>query len=256
MSGRAVQTLGPLAVVAGLLLAWEAAASWGLLADVLGLEDFLVASPAQIGEVLWQDRAILASNARVTLVEVLLGFGCALAAGAGAAIALHLSAVLRASFYPLLVASQTIPVVVIAPILVVWFGFGIGPKLAIIALICFFPIAVNTLDGLRSVDPEAVRMMRTLYASRMQILWRVELPGALPYLFTGAKIAIAVAVIGAVFGEWAGSSAGLGHMILQDNAQLLTARMFAAVTVLSAMAMALFGALSLVERRLVGWRGR
>src|SRR5690606_24090384 len=113
-------------------------------------------------------------------------------------IALHLSRLLRHSFYPLIVASQTIPIIVIAPILVVWFGFGIGPKLAIIALICFFPIAVNTLDGLRSADPEAVRMMRTLHANRWAILRRVELPGALPGLFSGAKIAIAVAVIGAV----------------------------------------------------------
>lgn len=246
--------LGPVLVLGLLVGAWQVAASWGVLAEALSLEDFLVASPAQIAETLWQDRAILADNAGVTLVEIVLGFACALAAGFATALALHLSGVLRSSFYPLLVASQTIPVIVIAPILVVWFGFGIGPKLAIVALICFFPIAVNTLDGLRSVDPEAVRMMRTLYASRAQILWRVELPAALPSLFTGAKIAVAVAVIGAVFGEWAGSSSGLGHLILQDNAQLETARMFAAVAVLSAIAMSLFGALTLLERRLIHWR--
>ena len=125
--------------------------------------------------------------------------------GSRFAVAMHLSETLRRAFYPLLVASQTIPIVVIAPILVVWFGFGIGPKLAIVALICFFPITVNTLDGLRSVDPEATKMMRTLDASRGQILWRVEAPAALPYFFSGAKIAVAVAAIGAVFGEWAGS---------------------------------------------------
>src|SRR5690606_371967 len=163
----------------------------------------------------------------------------------GFAFALHLSPVLRRALYPLIVASQTVPIIVIAPILVVWFGYGIAPKLAIIALICFFPITVNTLDGLRSVDPHQVRMMRTLDATRAAILLRVEAPAALPYLFSGAKIAIAVAVIGAVFGEWAGSDSGLGHLMLQASAQLLTARLFAAVIVLSAFAIALFGLLSL-----------
>ena len=141
-----------------------------------------------------------------------------------------------------------------APILVVWFGFGIGPKLAIIALICFFPITVNTLDGLRSVDPDAVKMMRTLDASRWQIFRRVEAPSALPYAFSGAKIAVAVAVIGAVFGEWSGATEGLGVVMNTANANLLVARMFAAVVVLAAMAMALFGLLALLERKVVTWR--
>jgi NitT/TauT family transport system permease protein/putative hydroxymethylpyrimidine transport system permease protein len=147
-----------------------------------------------------------------------------------------------------------VPIIVIAPILVVWFGFGIGPKLAIIALICFFPITVNTLDGLGSVDPEQVKLMRTLDAGRRQILWRVEAPTALPFAFSGAKIAVAVAVIGAVFGEWAGSDAGLGHLMLQASAQLETARLFAAVVVLSAFAICLFGLLAVVERRVVWWK--
>ena len=150
-------------------------------------------------------------------------------AGVAFAIVLHLSPTLRRAFYPLLVASQTVPIVVVAPILVVWLGFGIGPKLAIIALICFFPITVNTLDGLGSVDRDLVKMMRTLDSSRWQTLRRVEAPTALPYFFSGAKIAVAVAVIGAVFGEWAGSSSGLGHLIQQASAQLQTARTFAAV---------------------------
>lgn len=246
--------LPPALVLLGLLACWQIAASWGVIADALMLEDFLVASPAQIAETLWHDRGLLAENARTTLAEVLIGFACALTAGFLAAIALHLSGLLRRSFYPLIVASQTIPILVIAPILVAWFGFGIGPKLVIIALICFFPITVNTLDGLRAADPEAVRMMRTLNADRQTILRRVELPGALPGLFSGAKIAVAVAVIGAVFGEWAGSSSGLGHLILQDNAQLETARMFAAVTVLAVIAGILFGLVSLIEKRALRWR--
>src|SRR5207237_3481151 len=126
-----------------------------------------------------------------------LGFGCALAAGLAFAVALHLSETLRRAFYPLIVASQTIPIIAVAPILVVWFGFGIAPKLAIIALICFFPITVNTLDGLRSVDQDAVKLMRTLDASRWAILRRVESRRALPYTFSGAKLGLAVTVSGA-----------------------------------------------------------
>ena len=188
--------------------------------------------------------------------EVLLGFAIALVLGFAFAVALHLSDTLRRAFYPLLVASQTVPVIAIAPILVVWLGFGIGPKLAIIALVCFFPITVNTLDGLRSVDPELPRMMRTLDASRSQTLRRVEVPSALPFLLSGAKIAAVVSVIGAVFGEWSGADEGLGHLILVAQGQLQTARVFAAVVVLSALAIALFGALALVERRLAWWSPR
>lgn len=246
--------LPPLLLLAALVGLWQLAADTGFLADALGLEPFLVPSPAEIAEVLWRDRSLLAEHARATLVEIVAGFLVALAAGIGVAVAFHRFGLIRRAGYPLVVASQTIPVIVIAPILVVWFGYGIGPKLAVIALICFFPIAVNTLDGLRSVDPDAVRMMRSLDAGRTRIFLRVEAPSALPQAFSGARIAVAVAVIGAVFGEWAGSDEGLGHLMLQDNAQLMTARMFASVVVLSAIAMALYGLLGLLERRVIRWR--
>jgi NitT/TauT family transport system permease protein/putative hydroxymethylpyrimidine transport system permease protein len=244
----------PALLIAALIGAWQLAASSGALADLLGLENFLVPSPAEIASSLWDNRSLLAENAWVTLREIALGIGCALLAGLGFAVLLHFSATLRYAFYPLLVASQAIPIVIVAPILLVWFGFGIGPKLAIIALICFFPITVNALDGLRSVDPGAITLMRTLDASRWQIFHRVEAPTALPYAFSGAKIAVAVAVIGAVLGEWVGASAGLGYLIHLDTAQLETARAFAASLVLALIAIALFGLLALAERRVVTWR--
>jgi putative hydroxymethylpyrimidine transport system permease protein len=244
----------PALIVCALLGLWQLAADWHVLADALGIEPFLIPSPSEIAQALWEDRSLLADNAWVTLQEVVLGFLCAVAAGLGFALLLHLSETLRRAFYPLLVGSQTVPVIVVAPILVVWFGFGIGPKLAIIALICFFPITVNTLDGLRSVDPDAVKMMRTLDASRLGVLRRVEAPTALPYAFSGAKIAVAVAVIGAVFGEWSGATEGLGVVMDRANAQLLVPRLFAAVVVLSAMAIALFALLALLEKRVVRWR--
>jgi ABC-type nitrate/sulfonate/bicarbonate transport system permease component len=244
----------PSLLIAGLIAAWQIAASSGFLADVLNLESILVPSPAEVAESLWQNRSLLAENAWVTLKEVLLGLGCALVAGVLFAIAMRLSETVRLAFYPLLVASQSVPILAIAPILLVWFGWGIGPKLWIIGLICFFPVTVNTLDGLSSVDPEATKMMRTLDASRRQILWRVEAPTALPYFFSGAKIAAAVAVIAALFGEWVGAESGLGVLIREDNAQLATARVFAAVLILSIMALALFALLALAERRVVTWR--
>ncbi len=245
--------LPPLAILCALLGAWELAARLDVLADALQIEPFLVPAPSDIAQSLWSDRSLLADNGWVTLKEVLFGFALSVAAGVGFAVALHLSPTLRRAVYPLLVASQTVPIVVVAPILVVWLGFGIGPKLAIIALICFFPITVNTLDGLGSVDPDLLKMMRTLDASRWQTLRRIEAPGALPYFFSGAKIAVAVAVIGAVFGEWAGSSSGLGHLIQAASAQLQTARTFAAVVVLSALAILLFALLAALERRVAWW---
>jgi putative hydroxymethylpyrimidine transport system permease protein len=233
---------------------WQVAASTGLLADLFGLEDFLVPSPAEIAEALWENRSLLAENAWVTLREILLGFACALVAGTAFAVAMHFSGFVLRSTYPLVVASQTIPIVAIAPILVIWFGFGIVPKVLVVALVCFFPITVATLNGLSSVDPEARKLLRTLYASRWQVFRRLSVPTALPYLFTGIKISIVFAPIGALFGEWVGASSGLGHQILQDNAQLETARLFAAVTILSAIGLALFGLVALVERRVVTWR--
>jgi ABC-type nitrate/sulfonate/bicarbonate transport system permease component len=246
--------LPPVLVLAAAVGAWQLAASSGLLADALGLEPFLVPSPAEIAVSLWENRSLLGENAWVTLQEILLGLLCGLVAGIAFAILIHVSGILRLAFYPWLIASQTVPIVVVAPIVVVWFGYGIGPKLAMVALICFFPITVATAAGLRAVDPEMTKMMRSLDASRRQLLWRVEAPTALPFFFSGARLAAVFAPIGALFGEWAGADSGLGHLILLDNGQLETARVFAAALVLTVMALALFGLLALAERRIVRWR--
>ena len=244
----------PLGLIMLLLGLWQVASSTGAIADALNLESYLAPSPAEIATSLWENRALLAENAWVTLREILLGILCALAVGIGFAIAMHRWQLIRDAAYPLVVASQTIPIIVIAPILIVWFGYGITPKIVIVALICFFPITVNALDGLRSVDPEAVKMMRTLNASRWQLFWRLEAPASLPSLFTGIKISVVVAPIAAVFAEWVGSEAGLGRLIQSDTAYYLVDRQFAAVAVLAAMALALIGLTALVERRVVRWR--
>jgi putative hydroxymethylpyrimidine transport system permease protein len=242
-----VSALYALLILAALLGGWE------LYADFGPVDPLLLPAPHDVARSLYLDRSLLWSNFTVTAGEVLLGILVAGATGFACAIALHLSLALRRSVYPLLVASQTVPIPVIAALLVVWLGFDIAPKLVIIGLVAFFPIAVTTLDALARVDPELTKLLRTLDASRLRMLRHVELPAALPGLFSGAKIAVTIAVIGAVFAEQAGSSSGLGHLVQQAIPQLLTARAYAAVLVLSAFAITLFGLLTLAERLLVPW---
>lgn len=244
----------PAALLVLLIGAWQIAASTGAIADALNLQSFLVPSPAEIAGSLWDNRGLLAENAWVTLREIVFGILAATIVGVGFAVAMHRWRVVRDASYPLIVASQTIPLVVIAPILVVWFGYDLTPKVVIVALFCFFPITVNVLDGLRSVDPEAIKLMRSLDASRWQLFWRTEAPAALPNLFTGVKISAVFAPIAAVFAEWAGSSAGLGHLIQSDTANFEVARQFATVAILSAIALCLMGLVVLAERRVVRWR--
>jgi putative hydroxymethylpyrimidine transport system permease protein len=255
MSGRAtVRVLLPVAVVAALIGLWQIAASTGWIAEALSLEPFLVPSPAEVGDALADNRSVLWENTWVTLREILIGLAAGVLAGIALAVAMRFSRLLRDAVFPLSVAVQAVPVVVIAPILVVWFGFGIWVKVIVVALACFFPILVNTLDGLRSVDPEAVKMMRTLDASPAAIFRRVEAPTALPYFFSGAKIAVAVAPIVALFAELAGSNAGLMPLIVQDNANLEIAEVFAAATILAVIGVLLVGLTALAQRLVVTWR--
>jgi putative hydroxymethylpyrimidine transport system permease protein len=236
---------------AALLVAFVAA--WQGVASLDSVDDLTLASPVETFEALRDDRSLLWDNTLVTLEEVLLGLAVSALAGMLFAVVMHLFRPLRDAAYPLLVASQAIPVVVLAPIFVLAFGYGIGPKLAIVALICFFPITVNLLDGLRAVEPELLKLMRSLGASRLRTLRSVELPAALPYLFSGLKIAAAVSVIGAVFGEWAGADEGLGRLVLLGNNQLQTPRVYAGIVILTVMAVALFALTALAERVACPW---
>jgi ABC-type nitrate/sulfonate/bicarbonate transport system permease component len=226
---------------------------WQGVASLDSVDDLTLASPVETVEALGDDASLLFDNALTTLVEVVLGLAIAVALGAGAAVAMHLKRSVREAAYPLLIASQAIPIVVIAPLLILAFDYGIGPKIAIVALICFFPVTVNLLDGLRSVEPELLKLMRSLGASRLATLWKVELPSSLPFLFSGLKIAATVSVIGAVFGEWAGADEGLGRLVLLGINQLETPRVYAGVVLLTAMALALFLLVALAQRVLVPW---
>jgi putative hydroxymethylpyrimidine transport system permease protein len=239
----------PLLVLVLLFGAWEA------YVDLGGVDDLVLAAPSQIAEALWNDRSLLADNLRITAEEVGLGILLSIALGFGLGVLLHWSDAARRALYPLAIGSQAFPLVIFAPLLVYWVGFGILPKLVIIALICFFPVVVTTYDGLRAVDPELRKLMRTLDATRWQTFRIAELPAALPAALSGARIAVAVAVIGAFLAETAGSTSGLGHLLLQSIPALETPRAFAAAWVMAGFAIALFYALGLAERRLLSYRG-
>jgi putative hydroxymethylpyrimidine transport system permease protein len=228
-------------------------AVWQLVASLDSVDDLTLASPSETLRALSDDRELLANNARVTLIEVLLGLAISVAAGLTFAVAMHLSRGLRDAAYPLLIASQAVPIVVLAPIFVLAFDYGIGPKLAIVALICFFPITVNVLDGLRSVEPELLKLMRSMGASRLRTLRTVELPAAMPFFFSGLRIAASVSVIGAVFGEWAGADEGLGRLVLLGLNQLQTPRVYAGIVILTAMAVSLFALAAIAERLACPW---
>lgn len=229
---------------------------WQVVASLPGVDALILSSPGETARALGHDSALLLDNAWVTLQEVLLGLALAVALGVGAAIGMHLARPLRDAAYPLLVASQAIPVLVFAPLLVLAFDYGIGPKIAVVALMCFFPITVNMVDGLRATDRDLLKLMRSLGASRWQTLRKVELPGCLPYLFSGLRVAATVSVIGAVFGEWAGAEDGLGRLVLLASQQLETPRTYAGVVILTAMAVALFALVTLAERVAVPWNRR
>ena len=237
-------------IVLAALAGWEAIVRLGVV------DELLLPAPTQILEALWSDRELLGPDLAVTAWEVVLGLAAAVAAGAALAIAMHLWPAARRALHPLVIGSQAVPVPVIAPLVLLVFGFGLGPKVLLIALVCFFPVTISLYDGLGDTDPDARKLLRSLDATRWQTLRMLELPSALPATFTGVKIAAAVAVIGAVFAEWSGSSEGLGHALLTANGQLATARAFAATLLLFVLAVLLYGAFALLERRVAGWTPR
>jgi len=229
---------------------------WELYVDLGGADPLILPAPHAVAASMYDDRGLLWSNFLVTAEEVLLGILVAAVTALALATAMHFFVTIRRAVYPLLIASQTIPIPMLAPVLVLWLGFGILPKLIVIALVSFFSIVITTLAGFASVDPELLKLVRTFDMSRRRAFFSIELPTALPGVFTGAKIAVIVAVIGAVFAEQAGSNSGLGYVFTQALPQLLTARAFAAVVILSLFAIALFSALTLAERLTVPWAHR
>lgn len=226
---------------------------WQLYVKASGVDSLLLPSPIDVARALVNDRGALWHNLKPTAAETLLGILLGAIVAVLVAVALHFSTLVRLAFYPPLIASQAIPIPILAPLLVLWLGFGLMPKLVVVALVCFFPIVVTTLTALAAVDPELLKLMRTFDAGRLQTFRRVELPSALPGLFAGAKLAAVFAVLAAVFAEQAGAASGLGYLLLVTTENLEMSEAFATVLVLAALAILLFGLLTLAERRALPW---
>ena len=219
-----------------------------------GIPFYILPAPSRIARLLVQDNGLLLPQAAVTLEEIAIGFAIAFVLGIGLALLIFSSPVVERAVYPLVIASQTVPIFAIAPLLIVWLGYGMPSKVAMTALIVFFPIVVNTVDGLRAADPDAVNLLLILGAKPWHVLRKIRAPAALPIVFSGVRIAVTTSVIGAVIGEWVGATQGLGFLMIHANAQLHIDLVFAAIVYLSVMAIGLFLAVSAAEWLALPWR--
>lgn len=238
----------PLLILLSGLGLWEAAV------QLYQVPHYILPAPSAIAVTLVQKRAALWLHTLVTLQEMLLGFGLATTVGIALAVLMFEIPILERALYPYVIGSQTVPVFAIAPLLVLWLGYGIMSKVLMAAIIVFFPIVLNTLDGLKAADADMVSLLRVMRASRWQLLCKVQLPAALPFMLSGAKIGISISTIGAVIGEWVGAKAGLGRLMLDANSQLQVSLVFAAILCLTLMGLGLFGLMTLIERWLTPWR--
>jgi NitT/TauT family transport system permease protein len=219
-----------------------------LILRLLDVKTFLVPKPTTVAQSFADNWDVLWTNSIVTLKEILLGFAVASMGGFLLAILVTYVPLLGRVLYPLIVASQTIPKIAIAPLLVVWFGFGLAPKIIVVFLIAFFPVVIASTVGLRSVDENMLHLVRSMGANRFQAFYKVRLVNAVPAIYSGLKIAITLSVVGAIVGEFVGADAGLGYLLLIANGQLDTPLMFAAVLMLSVMGIALFALICALER--------
>lgn len=237
-----------------LLILFSGLGLWETAVQIYQVPHYILPAPSAIVVTLVQKRASLGHHTLITLQEMLFGFGLATTVGITLAILMFEIPVLERALYPYVIGSQTVPVFAIAPLLVLWLGYGILSKVLMAAIIVFFPIVLNTLDGLKAADADTVSLLRVMRASRWQVLWKVQFPSALPFILSGAKIGISISTIGAVIGEWVGAKAGLGRLMLDANSQLQVSLVFAAIICLTVMGLGLFGAMIFIERWLTPWR--
>lgn len=245
---RAARALWPPVVLLAVVIG-----AWQLYTTAAGIDPTTLPSPARVVEQGWANRADLWDNTLPTLQETLLGFAVSFAAAWVVAVLLDFSAAARRGLYPLLVASQTIPIVAVAPLLIIWFGFGLLPKMLVVTLTTFFPLAANLAAGFASTDREAMRLLRSLGAGRLRVFRLVRVPSAMPYFFAGLRVSITYAVVGAVFAEYAGAEKGLGIYMQAQKSAFRTDLVFAAVAVTALLSVALFGATYLLQRLVLPW---
>ncbi len=231
-------------------------AVWQIYVELSGIRPQLLPSPSRVAEQGWAHRSEIGVHAAATLEVTLIGFGVSLVLAWVLAIIVDFSPVLRRAFVPLFVASQTLPIIAIAPLMVIWFGFGVLPKVLVIALVTFFPMAIGLIEGFAAADREAGALLRSMGATRRQIFRYVRLPSALPRFFTALRIGITYAVVGAVFAEYVGATQGLGiYMSLQKNS-FRTDLVLAAVVVTAVLSVALFALTFLIQRLVIPWHRR
>ncbi|MGB9374379.1 MAG: ABC transporter permease [Jiangellales bacterium] len=238
----------PLVLLGGLVLVWELAVA------VLDIPDYVLPAPSEVLAALVDNAAVIGGHTVSTLITATVGLVLGSAVGVGLAAAMAASQVLRSALYPLVVVSQSVPMVVLAPLFVVWFGFGLMPRVLVVALVAFFPVAVATVSGLIAADRDQVDLVRAMGGSRRDLAEHVLVPGALPSLFTGLKVAASYAMFGAVVGEWIGASSGLGLYLERSRASFATDQMFAAVLVIAAVSVALVGLVFALERAALPWQ--
>lgn len=242
-----MSVLRPIIVVAALIAIWQ------IIVVATGVAPFILPGPAAVGRA-WMARFdVIAPHAWITLIEIVLGLGLGTIVGAAMALSLAYWGTARRWLLPVLVASQAVPVFALAPVLVLWLGYGLASKVAMAAIIIFFPVAVAFYDGLRRVDPAWIDLARVMNASRFASFRHIRVPAAMPAFASGLRVAAAVAPIGAVIGEWVGSSAGLGYLMLQANARMQVDVMFAALATLAVMAVGLYFAIDAALRWALPW---
>jgi len=227
--------------------------AWELTVRLFALPEYLLPGPEPVFVALAQNMRTLAAQSLWTAGTVLAGFLVAAAVAVPLAMLIVISPVLERLLYPPMVATQSIPKIALAPLFIVWFGFGVAPKVAVAFLIAFFPIVIDTIVGLRSIDPAMIQLARSMGAPPRRIFLKLRLPHALPMIFGGLKVASALAVVGALTGEFVGSDRGLGYLLVQASGNLNTALLFATLVILSAMAMAFFYLVEMLERIAIPW---
>jgi ABC-type nitrate/sulfonate/bicarbonate transport system permease component len=226
---------------------------WYFVAKMSGLSSFVLPSPLDVIRAGWETRDLLLDAIGTTLLATVIGLVLALVAGIGLAALVDFWPFARRALYPLLVVSQTIQILAIAPILVIWFGFGLTPTVSIVVLFCFFPLTISTADGLASANPELIALLRAMGAKRRQIWRMVRLPSALPSFFTGLRMAVTYSVVAATIGEWVGGAPGLGLYLLRSKNALATDQVFAAMFITSLLSVALFMLVYGIERVSLPW---
>lgn len=248
MTLRKIAGYGPALILASLLLV-----IWQVYVRSGQIDPHLLPAPVDILQALINNWDTISLHTMQTLLETVLGMAISTVLGLSLAIMLSLSGWIRRALYPLLIISQTIPMIALAPLLVIWVGFGIGSKLIVITIYCFFPIIVACADGLLSVDQDLLRLMKSMRASRWQVLRLVQLPGAMPSFFSGLRIAATYSVTAAIFAEFVGAESGLGvYMKLTANARAIVL-VFALIVVTAVLSLLLFGFVSFIERILLPW---